>query len=242
MGRFRPLLVLVAFALVASACNLLIDPWGPGGISRPYYCDPTDTAINDGHTGPMVPGAPPTPFQLAYTQPKGPLSAADCQSVTTDVRAATAFVSQFPTVADAEAAGWKQAAVWTPGQGIHYVDPARLTGPLDLQKPNWLMYDGTAPDSKLTGIMFLTDTGSTTPPAGFAGGNDQFHQHGPLCTDTTPGAYPFIIGEQLTSAECTAIGGINLVYNTVWMVHVWLPVYDGWLPTDLFNRTHPFIP
>jgi hypothetical protein len=189
----------------------------------------------------MEPGMPPSPFMLAYTEPKGALSAADCQSVATDLQASTAFVSQLATVADAEAAGWKQAAVWSAGQGIHYVDPARVNGPFDPQEPNWLMYDGTAPDSKITGMMFLTTTPGSEPPAGFAGDNDHFHQHGALCTDTSPGAYPFIIGEHMTSAECTAIGGINLVYDA-WMVHVWLPRYDNWAATDIFNKTHPSLP
>jgi hypothetical protein len=241
MVRSRSLLFLLAIALFASSCHVLINPWAPGSSTRPYYCDPTDTAVNDGH-GHHMPGMPMTPFMMAYTTPKGPLSAADCQSVSTDIQASRIFAEQFSTVAQAEAAGWKQAAVWSEGQGIHYVDPARLTGPFDPRRPNWLMYDGTAPDSQLTGMMFLLNTGSTTPPAGFAGNNDHWHQHAALCNDPTPGAYPFIIGEHMTDAECSAIGGINIVYNTVWMVHVWLPIYDGWTPTDIFNKTHPLIP
>jgi hypothetical protein len=241
MKRFRLLTVVAAAAVVTTSCHGFVDIWGPGSAVRPYYCDPTDVAINDGHHE-MMPGMPPTPFMLAYTEQKGPLSSADCKSVTTDLRAASTYASQFGTVADAEAAGWIQATVWTEGQGIHYVDPARLTGPFDPQRPNWLMYDGTAADSGLTGMMFLTDTGSTTPPAGFAGDNDHFHQHGELCYDPTPDASPFIIGEHMTDAECAAIGGFNITFGTIWMVHVWLPVYDGWVPTDVFNKSHPNIP
>jgi hypothetical protein len=240
VSRSRSILVIAAIALIASGCHVLINPWAPGSATRPYWCDPTDTAINDGH-GTHMPGMPPSPFMLAYTQEKGPLSSSDCQSVSTDIRAAETFASQYPTVADVEAAGWKQAAVWSEGQGIHYVDPARLIGPFQPTLPNWLMYDGTDPDSKLTGMMFLLNTGSTTPPAGFAGDNDHWHQHPALCNDPTPGAYPFIIGEHMTDAECSAIGGINIIYTDVWMVHVWLPLYDGWVPTDIFNKSHPNI-
>jgi len=235
MRRIKPITVLLTFAFIAASCTSFGAIWGPGGSARPYWCDPTDTAINDFH-------GLPANFNAAYTQPKGPLSATDCQSVTGNLTAAEAFVSQYPTVADAEAAGFRQAAVWSAGQGIHYVDPARLLGPFDPNKPNWLMYDGTAPTSQVTGMMFLLDTGTTSPPPGFAGLNDHWHQHDALCTDPTPGAYPFIIGEHISDAQCGAIGGINLVSPTVWMVHVWLPIYQGWVPTDIFNKAHALIP
>ena len=46
------------------------------------------------------------------------------------------------------------------------------------------MYNGTANTANLVGMMFLVDTGSpTTPPAGFPGANDHWHNHGPLCVN-----------------------------------------------------------
>ncbi len=231
----RSLALIITFTLIAAACVPLSVVWGPGGSLRPYWCDPSDTAINDAH-------GLPANFNAAYTQPKGPLSGPDCLLTTNYLRSSEAFVKQYPTVADAEAAGWKQGAVWAAGQGIHYVDPSRLLGPFDPRKPNWLMYDGTSPGSLLTGMMYLLDTGSTTPPSGFPGDNDHWHQHGALCTDTTPGTYPFIIGESLTGPQCSSIGGINVIRPTIWMVHVWLPVYKNWVPTDVFNKSHPLIP
>jgi len=146
---------------------------------------------------------------------------------------------QFPTVADAKAAGWIEAAVWSPGQGIHFVDPSRQTGPFEPTRPNWLMYDGTGPTAKLTGMMFLVNSGMN-PPAGFPGANDQWHQHHELCTDST--ASPFIIGEHLTDAECAAIGGVNVMYMNLWMVHVWLPTYGAGQRSDVFNMVHQSVP
>ena len=237
MKIIRVMAIVLAAAAIATACRPISigGLWGPGGTLRPYWCDPTDTAINDGH-------GLAANFNAAYTQPKGPLSAMDCLATSGNLRASESFAKQFPTVADAEAAGWRQAAVWSAGQGIHYVDPNRLLGPFDPNKPNWLMYDGTSPGSKLTGMMFLLDTGTSSPPAGFRGMNDHWHQHGALCTDVAPGAYPFIIGEHLTAGQCSSIGGINIVQQTVWMVHVWLPIYKGWVPTDIFNKAHALIP
>ncbi len=229
LGRSRgAALAVVALAvLVVSGCiPLSYQP----GTARPFYCDPSDTLVNDGHGGGM--------FATVYTQPKGALSATDCQALAADLTASSSYVSSLKTVAQAEAAGWVQAAVWSAGQGIHYVDPSRITGPFDPTKPNWLMFDGTTPDSKLTGMMFLVQSGMM-PPAGFPGDNDHWHQHHELCV---AGGSPFIVGEHLTDAECAALGGVNQMFMDTWMVHVWLPSYDGWLATDIFNKTHPSLP
>jgi hypothetical protein len=220
--------VALGCVILLSGCDLY--SFAPG-TPRPSWCDPTDTAVNDGHT---------TAFFNFYTTPKGPLSQSDCLVVADDLGAARDFAAQYPTVAAAQAAGWVQATVWTPGQGIHYVDPSRLTGPFDPKRPNYLMYNGTAPTSNLVGMMFLTDTGSsTTPPPGFPGANDHWHNHGPLCYKS--GANPFVIGEvpPMSASLCTAQGGVVTDFSSQWMVHVWLPVYAGWEATDIFNVDHP---
>jgi hypothetical protein len=190
-------------------------------------CDPTSTIVNDGHTA---------SFFANYSQPKGPLSIDDCQVVVALLNTAADYARQFPTVGDAKAAGWVQATVWTPGQGIHFADPSRLYGPFDPQRPNWLQYNGTANTAKLAGMMFLVESG-VNPPAGFPGANDHWHNHDALCIDAD--ATPFVIGEHLSNAYCTAIGGVNTDVSDQWMVHAWLPVYAGWEADDIFNNSHP---
>ncbi|MGK2947300.1 MAG: hypothetical protein ACSLFP_01885 [Acidimicrobiales bacterium] len=230
-GRPRRGMLSLALAvpLLLAACQpapLLYEP----GTARPITCDPTDTEINDGHHG-------DTTFMSVYTEPKGALSADDCRALDEQTTAAREFVAQFPTVADAEAAGWVEVAVWSPGQGVHYADLSRLTGPFDPERPNWLMYDGNMPMSRLTGMMYLVDSGPL-PPAGFQGDNDHWHRHGELCTTVKDGHF-FIASEHATDEECAALGGTNITYDTQWMLHVWMPFYDGWIPTDVFNRSHP---
>ena len=220
----RRVVPLLAGILLLSSCYPLSYMVG---TPRPLACDPTDTAVNDGHTA---------SFFASYSQPKGPLSQVDCQNVVALLNVASAYASQFPTVADAKAAGWIQATVWTPGQGIHFADPTRLYGPFDAQRPNWLLYNGTAPTAKLAGMMFLVE-GGATPPEGFPGANDHWHNHDKLCIDAD--ATPFVIGEHVSDAYCTAIGGVNTVVTNQWMVHAWLPVYAGWDATDIFNNNHP---
>jgi len=221
--RFMIVTVAVAAMFLVSGCDLY--SYLPG-TPRPSWCDPTDTAVNDGHTA---------AFSAAYTTPKGPLSQSDCQQVATYIQAAQDFAVKYPTVAAVQAAGWTQATVYTPGQGAHYVDPNRMTGPFDPRRPNFLMYNGTAPTANLVGMMFLVDSGAA-PPAGFPGANDHWHNHGPLCIKAG-----VVIGEvpPMSSAQCTSLGGTVTDLSSQWMVHVWLPVYAGWQATDIFNVSHP---
>lgn len=220
----RRALPVLAITLVLSACYPL--SYLPG-TPRPTLCDPTDRAVNDGHTA---------SFFANYSQTKGPLSQVDCQVVTALLNASADYVAQFPTVADAKAAGWIQATVWTPGQGIHFVDPTRMYGPFDPQRPNWLQYNGTAPSARLAGMMFLVESG-VKPPAGFPGANDHWHNHDKLCIDE--GASPFVVGEGVSDSYCAALGGVNTDVSGQWMVHAWLPAYAGWDATDIFNNSHP---
>jgi hypothetical protein len=223
---------LAATILAAAVMLLAATACQPAAPARAYWCDPSDTAINDGHGG--------TLFNAAYTKPKGPLTTIDCLALTNQLNSARDWVeSVAPTVSAAESAGFVQAAVWQSGQGYHYVDPSRTSGPLDLTRPNWLMFDGTGPSARVVGMMYLVSSGSS-PPVGFPGSNDHWHQHHQLCVTR---AYPiFIGGDHMTDAECQAIGGTNQMFSDTWMVHVWLPRYDSWLPTDIFNKSHPNIP
>ena len=225
--RRRALLVLAAVLLVAGACDPL--SYLPG-TPRPSWCDPTDIDINDGHTA---------GFFASYSTPKGPLSQLDCQEVTANLKKARAFAAQFPTVADVRAAGWIQATVWTPGQGIHFVDPTRALGPFDPRRPNWLQYNSAALSGALVGMMFLEEGGSS-PPEGFAGANDHWHNHDELCIDAD--AEPYVVAEHVSDSLCAAWGGVNMDVSNQWMVHAWLPTYGGWEPTDIFNNNHPSLP
>ncbi len=63
--------VLAVAGLFLAACQpMTYEP----GTTRPVICDPTDTAVNDSGHHDMT-------FMSVYTQPKGPLSAADCKTL-----------------------------------------------------------------------------------------------------------------------------------------------------------------
>lgn len=214
--------------MVAVATGCEVADWAEGGEHRPWYCDPTDTAINDGHEG----GHDHMPH---YTEEKGPLSAEDCFQLNLDLNEAVKYASQFPTAGEAEANGWHHLAPWIPGQGTHHVNIERqVSAEFDPTRPNLLMYDSNSDSGQLTGMVWAVQSGMH-PPEGFPGDNDHWHAHAMLCY--APG--PYIVGDGITDEQCAARGGENVDSSDTWLLHVWLPVYDGWMATDIFNKTHP---
>jgi hypothetical protein len=225
---FRGAGAILVLAFFASGCQLA--DWAPGGQFRPWYCDPTDTAVNDGHDG-------DDHMAAHYTEEKGPLSSADCLNLNVKLSQATKYASQFPSAGVAEANGWHHLAPYVPGQGTHHVNIARgVTDQFDPKRPNMLMYDGNSDSAKLTGMVWVVKSGPH-PPAGFAGNNDQWHYHEKLCYVDGP----FIVGDNITDAACANLGGINQDSSDTWLLHVWLPTYEGWQATDIFNKTHPSV-
>ena len=142
----------------------------------------------------------------------------------------------------AEANGWHWLAPWISGQGTHHVNEANgVTSTFDPLTPTMLMFDGNGPSAPLTGMVWGVESGHM-PPDGFDGLNDHWHFHEWLCY--TDSSLSFIVGDGLTDAQCasrTGGEGINVDSSATWLLHVWLPVYDGWYATDIFNKEHPGI-
>lgn len=219
----------LAAVLFAAACNP--QDWAPGGPLRPWYCDPTDTAINDGHDGDE---------HMHYTEEKGPLSANDCLALNLFLINAEGYAAQFPTAGVAEANGWHHLAPFISGQGTHHVNIERgVTAEFDPNRPNMLMYDSNADSARLTGMVWAVQSGEM-PPEGFPGNNDHWHFHERLCFIEGPDG-PFVVGVNISDAQCAARGGVNQDTSDIWLLHVWLPVYEGWQATDIFNKTHPTV-
>lgn len=136
---------------------------------------------------------------------------------------ARSAVARYPTVADAEAAGYRKSTAYVPCIGAHYTN-IRYVVKFDPANPSELLYDGTSPDSRIVGLSYLVwNVGG--PPVGFAGQNDAWHQHnsnGGLCQKNG-----VVIGAESMSVEdCTARGGRKVANDNVWMVHDW--VAPGW--------------
>lgn len=130
---------------------------------------------------------------------------------------------RYPTVADAEAAGYHKSTPFVPCIGAHYTNTRYAIG-FDVDNPSELLYDGTNPDSKIVGLSYLVFHPGG-PPEGFTGPNDKWHQHnfnGGLCMKGG-----LVIGNENTSPkQCAAMGGRKVALDDIWMVHDW--VVPGW--------------
>jgi hypothetical protein len=133
--------------------------------------------------------------------------------------AAKTVIAKYPTVKDAEAAGYIESTPYVPCIGAHYTNIG-LTEKFDPAQPSELLYEGTSPDSKIVGLSFLVYHPGGPPP-GFAGPNDRWHQHnanGGLCLQ----GGRVVGGEETTRQECAARGGHKTLLTDIWMVHAWV--------------------
>src|SRR2546430_7045310 len=125
---------------------------------------------------------------------------------------------QYPTVADAEAAGYNMVTTYVPCIGAHYIKVSNMLGGFDPAKPSMLLYDGTNPDSKIVGLSYSVLGDPNAPPEGLAGPNDPWHKHdknGGLCMKGG-----VVIGAESTSeAECGARGGKKAALHNLSMMH-----------------------
>lgn len=156
--------------------------------------------------------------------PQQPLDVITRRQLEAQQALARAVVAKYPTVADAEAAGYRKSTVYVPCIGAHYTNAA-LAGGFSPSAPSELLYDGTSPDARIVGLSYLVwHPGGA--PQGFVGPNDVWHQHafnGGLCINGNG----LVIGAESTSAaDCRAHGGAKVPLTDIWMLHDW--VAPGW--------------
>ena len=150
---------------------------------------------------------------------QSPLTKAEQTALNAQMAAAKAVTARYPTVKDAEAAGYMQSTAYVPCIGAHYTNVS-LTTKFDPSHPSELLYAGTKPDSKIVGLSFLVYHPGGPPP-GFAGPNDRWHQHnanGGLCLR----GGTVIGGEEMSRKECAALHGRKTLLTDIWMVHAWV--------------------
>jgi hypothetical protein len=237
MARWMAVLVLGFVA--GAAAIMLADP----GTSEPrVLVSPAAATSTEGHahTPTAVNGQEITGVKAqdiaAEEEPDKPLDAATRAALQDQLLRARAVALRYPTVADAEAAGYFLAGGFAPGSGAHYVGVGGFGGPngIDIDKPGSLIYDGSAPDSKIVGLMYLG--GGDEAPEGFAGPNDHWHRHSNVCIKFGGGKLeiPFPADADVTEEMCSGKGG-SLMKITTWMVHAWVvPSWES--PQGVFSH------
>jgi hypothetical protein len=206
-----------------------------------------------GHEGHDVTGTAQDPGFMAlsngHQHERGndePLTAEERVLLAQQLATTAELVERYPTIADAEAAGWRRAGPFSPGLGTHYgapdisvsngeMDPANMPTPM-------LVYDGLEQDAPIAGFMYNA-YGTDGAPEGFAGPNDHWHYHESVCIVANPeGGIDTPFGadlEGVTEDMCTDVGG-SWIENTGYMVHVWnAPGYDS--PEGMFTELNPKI-
>jgi hypothetical protein len=154
--------------------------------------------------------------------------------------AARASALQYPTVADAERAGYHLVGgAYGPGAGAHYISfRGGGFGGFDAANPPTLIYDGVSPTAQVVGLMYLGFGQNGAAPEGFAGPNDHWHRHSGVCQKA--GKVIFPVDADVTEAQCTAKGG-SYMATTTWMVHAW--VVPGWESSSgVFSHENPNLP
>jgi hypothetical protein len=215
----------------------------------PASADDSATAAEDHGHGPVIPGtatgdspceiaspAPASPGQVGAGEAGGSddtgehgargmvaqaaLTKAERVQLEEQMAQARTVVAKYPTVKDAEAAGYRMSTPYVPCIGAHYTNTRLVIG-FNPATPSELLYDGTGPDAEIVGLSYLTFSPQGAPE-GFAGTNDHWHQHnvnGGLCFKDGGSV---IGGESTTEAECEARGGTKRELKGIWMAHAWV--------------------
>ena len=233
--------LLGAVVLTAAACSS-----SGGGSAAPKLAaspaSPTRPATTT-TTQPTAIGLRTNADEEAEWGPDKPLTPIQRQQLADELVLARASALQFPTVADATKAGYILAGKFTPGAGAHYVSISASAGSylnhtstLDPVHPLSLIFAGTAPTSRVVGLMY--GSFDATAPAGFAGPNDHWHRHTNLCITFDHGSIgiPFPPDSNVQKSACDALHG-QFMRETLWMVHAW--VVPGWdSPEGVFSHAN----
>jgi hypothetical protein len=143
----------------------------------------------------------------------------ECEKLGAELEEARAIAARYPTIADAEAAGYRKVTTYYPGIAAHYMNFEYLQDGFVLEKPEMLLYDGDGPTASMVGLSYyIIKEGDEEPTEGFTGNNDHYHKHVGLCIRDGVVAG----GSNTSEEECSAAGGSKADGSAGWMSHVWI--------------------
>jgi hypothetical protein len=229
----RWIAVLVASFVAGAGAILLADPGTPPPSASAAAVGATQ--LNAGIPGQHVHNAD----QAAESLPDAPLDSATRAQLAGQLMEARAVALRYPTVGDALRSGYQLAGGFAPGTGAHYISYSGLSGPgpVNVERPEALIYDGTNATSQIVGLMYYAMTPNA--PDGFAGPNDHWHRHKGVCVRYSGSGIqvPLPADADVTPAQCQAVSG-SFMAVTGWMVHAW--VVPGWeSPVGVFSHSNP---
>ena len=234
MGRIDPkraavvALIPLAFVIVSCGRNpnpeaLALEPTVIADVSVPGSSTP-DTAQD------VDQGDPPFPRSGNCGPTVGATALLDeptQAALDHQLDAARAFTTLVPTAAAAQRLGYTLTTPVEDGSGSHWMKSTLVTCTFDPAKPSQLLYDGNDADSHLIALSYFV-VSQSEPPAGFAGEEDQWHQHLGLC----------IVDEAMApAAACQSGHGTLYDGSDLWMLHAWVvPEWSN--PQGIFHTTN----
>jgi hypothetical protein len=226
--RLRVVGALAALTMLLAACDFVTEAerhQANDPDTRPWWCD---SHLGDGEGGH---GSHDTPHYDGVE--KGMLSWDDCLAVSEHLDNAREFAMQFPTLGDAEDAGFVRTVNYATGMGTHHRNPNSgilpAPGVFNPDEPTYLQYGGNGDDAPLVGMSWYVNSGDM-PPEGFEGDNDWWHVHEALC---------FRNGLVIFDGPCPpGSGGTTIDLSNYWMIHAWIVGKWQHRP-DVFENHHP---
>ena len=163
--------------------------------------------------------------EIIASAPAGTLTPEEVSILRQQLRQVRVVAERYFDVNQAIADGYVNTTHDVPFMGAHFLNPRYVAdGTFDPSKPEGLLYSKAGGGEwKLVGVWFLIVPGInpgvtlTTPPQGFAGNLDLWHEHERLCVRavslrTTANTPPEV---------CAAEGG-RFIGDVRWMMHAWV--------------------
>jgi hypothetical protein len=144
---------------------------------------------------------------------------AECEQLAGELEQAREVIARYPTISDAEAAGYRKVTQYYPGIAAHYIKTSLIDEGFTLDEPEMLLYDGDGPTAHIVGLSYyIVKEGDDEPTVGFTGPNDHYHRHVGLCFRSGV----VVAGSNTSDQECAAEGGRKNDGTAGWMSHLWL--------------------
>mgnify|MGYP001618136354 FL=1 len=145
-------------------------------------------------------------------------------------QAAAAAAAALDTPAEVLAAGYMppRAIDRQRDAVLHWINWELIEQPFDPARPSMLLFSTQSDGEELVGFSYVLQ--SAEAPAGFAGPNDQWHQHGGICVANGQG-----VADNVSPGACE---GDWLPGGDMWMLHAWVvPGHEN--PIGRFSTSNP---
>ena len=132
---------------------------------------------------------------------------------------------EFPTLADARAAGWILVGGYVSSAGQMLMDPTSNSQEqvFDPAVPQGLLYESSNDSAPIVGVQYNAWTSDGSNPVGFIGHDMMWHLHTGTCEISD--SFSVVYDEAVTGTACSQVKG-TLTNSVSWMVRAW--VVPGW--------------